>query len=444
MLSQVSQSITFVAHFRKAGVGTVPSSAPTVSIERKGSGSLLASGGTTVAGLLAGVYYYTLSSGSDAIADSYVAVFSTSDATMDQQDVPALWVVGNSLAAALPATAPGADGGLPTIGTGSGQIAVNYGRVPATVAPADVSGPLPADVQSCEVEVSANVTDWSYAAAPDLPDAVSAILTNLDVKVSGRAGPGDPMALTSGERASLAGAIWGTLTSALTTANSIGKKLAALVLGSDNKVMVSSDSGAVPDGPTDAKLAGMLVGSIPDKFTAPALSNAPAGSGGGGGDPLGNPVPGTYAAGTAGYAIAQAATRTVVQVTPAQANVANPRFATRDLSPIAQGSAPADQWTIQDGQGNPIDLSAKLLRFVVYTAAEADGSDDPFTLTPRWKYETGGGITVGGRGNNVVTVQQSAANNGTAGHYLYWLLNVTDRLPLANGRLPIKPALWDV
>jgi hypothetical protein len=50
-------------------------------------------------------------------------------------------------------------------------------------------------------------------------------LSRLDVNVSSRAVPGDAMALTSGERTTLAGVIWSVLTSALTTASSIGKLL---------------------------------------------------------------------------------------------------------------------------------------------------------------------------------------------------------------------------
>jgi hypothetical protein len=50
-------------------------------------------------------------------------------------------------------------------------------------------------------------------------------LSNLDVAVSSRAAPGAAMTLTSGERTALAAVIWNTLTSALTTASSIGKLL---------------------------------------------------------------------------------------------------------------------------------------------------------------------------------------------------------------------------
>jgi hypothetical protein len=53
---------------------------------------------------------------------------------------------------------------------------------------------------------------------------------------------GDAMALTTGERTTLAGAIWNSLTSGMTTTGSVGKKLANWVLGSDSKVLLSTDA----------------------------------------------------------------------------------------------------------------------------------------------------------------------------------------------------------
>jgi hypothetical protein len=133
-------------------------------------------------------------------------------------------------------------------------------------------------------------------------------------------------------------------------------------------------------------------------------------------------------------------------VTPIVASTTNPRYATRDLPPIAQGSEPTDAWTIVDGTGAPVDLTGKTLRLVAYTVADADAITDPFAapVAAAFKYETGGdGITLGGTGHNVVSVTHDQTKTATAGTYRYWLLNPTDRLPLARGKLPIQPALWD-
>lgn len=135
-----------------------------------------------------------------------------------------------------------------------------------------------------------------------------------------------------------------------------------------------------------------------------------------------------------------------VTVTPIVATSNNPRYATRDLPKIAQGSQPSEIWTIVDSAGNPVSLSGKTVRVVACTREVSD--EDPVfddTLAGSFKYETaGGGITVGGAGNNVVTLTHSAAKTATPGQYEYWLWNVTDKIMHVKGRMPIEPSLIDV
>jgi hypothetical protein len=136
----------------------------------------------------------------------------------------------------------------------------------------------------------------------------------------------------------------------------------------------------------------------------------------------------------------------IVAVTPIQASVTNPRYATRDLAPIAQGSTPTDAWTVTTGAGLPLNLAGKTVRLVAYTEAEPVGDCNPFDLilTPQFKYETGGnGIIVSGTDSNIVSVTHSAANTAKAQELRYWLLDVTDLLPIATGKMPIKPAVWN-
>lgn len=131
-------------------------------------------------------------------------------------------------------------------------------------------------------------------------------------------------------------------------------------------------------------------------------------------------------------------------LTPYTIAVNNPRFATRDFPKILTGSAPADVFTVVDDTGTAINLSAKTVRFVVFSRATNTACtefDD--TLTKGWQYQTGGsGVTVGtGTNTNQVTVQHAASNNATAGPWEYELWNVTDKLPLARGKMPIVPGL---
>lgn len=117
-------------------------------------------------------------------------------------------------------------------------------------------------------------------------------------------------------------------------------------------------------------------------------------------------------------------------------------FRTRDLAQIGAGTAPPEVFNVVDASGDPVDVSAKDLRFVVANVSDLTPDDDPFddVVTGSWSYETGGsGITVGGTGNNVVTVQHDASKTVTPGEYRYFLIDVTDSLLLATGRLPIIP-----
>lgn len=158
------------------------------------------------------------------------------------------------------------------------------------------------------------------------------------------------------------------------------------------------------------KLATMINGS--NQFTAPALALGPA---------------------------------STTVVLPVAAQSTPTLYVTRDLPQIPEGTAPAFAWTVVDGTGAAVNLSGKTLRFVASSVActSTSGVFDPWseTLTPLFKHETGGnGITVGGTSSNVATVQLTAGDTAAAVHARYWLLNVTDNLVLATGRLPIVPA----
>lgn len=135
-------------------------------------------------------------------------------------------------------------------------------------------------------------------------------------------------------------------------------------------------------------------------------------------------------------------------ITPLFAQTNNPRYSTRDLPPILQGSAPTDRWTITDAAGGAVGLSGKTVRFVAMEVSDAgDDVDSVYddSVTGLYKYETSGsGIVVSGADNNIVSVTHSAANTATAGQFKYILWNATDKLPLASGKLTIKPAVFDV
>jgi hypothetical protein len=126
------------------------------------------------------------------------------------------------------------------------------------------------------------------------------------------------------------------------------------------------------------------------------------------------------------------------------------RHVARDLVAIVAGSGPTDRWTVVDRQSppQPVDLSGKTVRLVVALAESIDRNDrylDVYALPAL--YESGGDrLTVGGEDNNVVTVRHDPDDTGTPGLHLYWLLNVTDRVVLARGEMPVLPiaaGAWD-
>lgn len=87
-------NLLFFGDYTKAGVGTAPSSPPTITIysvvRSSGVEASVGSAVATTASALTGRYFYQLASANLQTYD-YHARFHTSDSTVDQQDLPALW-----------------------------------------------------------------------------------------------------------------------------------------------------------------------------------------------------------------------------------------------------------------------------------------------------------------------------------------------------------------
>jgi hypothetical protein len=76
---------------------------------------------------------------------------------------------------------------------------------------------------------------------------------------------------------------------------------------------------------------------------------------------------------------------------------------------------------------------------------EDDRTDD--TIAALYKYETGNGLTVQGDDNNQILIEHDAANTTDAGHFRYWIYDVTDPdqpLPRLKGTFDVEPAATDV
>lgn len=122
MLSPTNQAIRFYAHYTESKVGKTGLTV-TVDVYR-GTTQIVTDGAATEIG--GGLYTYQLAAGSTGSAEGYTAVFKTATTSVDQQHIPALWVVGEGQSAGLSAAA-GATGGLAKHdggGVGSGDVAV--------------------------------------------------------------------------------------------------------------------------------------------------------------------------------------------------------------------------------------------------------------------------------------------------------------------------------
>ncbi|MBL8130291.1 MAG: hypothetical protein JNL42_00410 [Anaerolineae bacterium] len=92
MIEQISNALTFLAFYTASGVGKT---GLTVTVDvRRGSTSVISDGAVTEVG--GGLYSYALASGSVTSEALYTAVFKTSDSTVDQKHLPALWTVGTA------------------------------------------------------------------------------------------------------------------------------------------------------------------------------------------------------------------------------------------------------------------------------------------------------------------------------------------------------------
>jgi hypothetical protein len=102
MVQQQGNALTFYAFYVSTKLGKT-SLTVTVDIYEVTTGTPIVSGGSATE-LGGGLYYYTLASGSVDANGAYIAVFKTSDTSVDQQHLPAIWQVGTTWVANLDAT----------------------------------------------------------------------------------------------------------------------------------------------------------------------------------------------------------------------------------------------------------------------------------------------------------------------------------------------------
>jgi hypothetical protein len=327
VLEQTGNALTFLTFYVESKVGKT---GLTVTCNVRRGTTLVVSGGSAIE-LGDGLYYYTLSSSDVTTEELYSVVFKTATTSVDQRDMPALWVVSKAGIENLNAPI---DTRLPTLtytapdNTGIGtlltrlsalragyldtipnlllasaytapdnaSIGVIKGQtdklnftgtdVKATldgepVTPADGALTLPkfaADyLDDLRSRMDAALAFYGALVPADLPANFAALLISAQGKVT--VGTNDDK---SGYALSAAGI------TAVQSGLALAAALAALQTDADSIQVVTDKLNTV-----------LEVAGLAYRFTAAALANAP--TGGAGTDPLLNEVPGDYDPGTAGH-----------------------------------------------------------------------------------------------------------------------------------------------
>jgi len=211
-LEQLSNNLDFFSYFIASKVGCV---GLTVTVDvwkhltsTNASSQIITAGSATEVG--GGLYRYQLSSASVTGEGEYICIFKTSSATPDQKEIPSIWCVQKAGSEYLDAAVTSRPSGTDYTTSRAGYL----DRLDTTISSRQASG---------------NVTIAGYAAGQDPATLVWAAST--------RTLSGFGFSVTVGTNNDKTGyalsvvpptaqQIWDTLTSALTTAGSVGKRIA--------------------------------------------------------------------------------------------------------------------------------------------------------------------------------------------------------------------------
>lgn len=193
---------------------------------------------------------------------------------------------------------------------------------------------------------------------------------------------------------------------------------------------VSSASAPTPAAIADAVCDELLA----DHMIAGSLARGVA-SAGAAGDPLSNAVPGSYPEGTAGFVLGEvAAVRVLGPLNSVVPTVGGIRAGT---TIVAYHYAPVEVGPISvfDDDGEPLNMSsyATDLAFIVFSW---DGVTE--TLIHQLNYPN---VTVGGDGNNQISLANTTPMTATAGRFLYGIRRRTSNVKVvrAEGEFIVKP-----
>lgn len=210
-LEQLSNNLDFFSYFIASKVGCV---GLTVTVDvwkhltsTNASSQIITAGSATEVG--GGLYRYQLSSANVTGEGEYICIFKTSSATPDQQHIPSIWCVQKGGSEYLDAAVTSRPSGTDYTSSRAGYL----DRLDTTISSRQASG---------------NVTVAGYASGQDPATLVWAASTRtlsafgFSVTVGTN---NDKTGYALSVVPPTAQQIWNTLTSALTTAGSVGKRI---------------------------------------------------------------------------------------------------------------------------------------------------------------------------------------------------------------------------
>lgn len=228
-IEQLNQPLTFYAFYSasKQGVAGLTVTVDVYRVNTSATATQVVTAGSAT-GVGGGLYLYQLAGGSVTVEGEYLCVFKTSSTSVDQQHIPAIWVVQKAGVEYLDAAIT------------SRPSATDY-----TTARAANLDNLDAAVTTRSTLTAANVWDYATASATTAGSLGKLLGDNLNAQVSSRS------TLTAAN-------VWDYLTASATTSGSLGK-----LLGDNLNATVSSRSTLTAANVWDAATSGLTTaGSI--------------------------------------------------------------------------------------------------------------------------------------------------------------------------------------
>jgi len=261
MLEQVSTSVKFLAFFTASKTGKTGLTVTIDIYDPSGSQIVTAGSATAIGG---GLYSYTLSTNNSAEGE-YAAIFKTTDATVDSQHIPSLWVLGRA--------------GVENLDAATSTRLASSGYTAPSAAPTVAQIRTEMDTNSTKLAnldatVSSRLATSGYTAPSTAPtvaqirtemDSNSTKLANLDATVSSRLA-------TSGYTAPSAAPTAAQNASAVRT--ELGTELSRIDATTSSRLASSAYTAA----PTTAQIATAVEGSLLNEADGQAVLNAIVGA----------------------------------------------------------------------------------------------------------------------------------------------------------------------